>query len=132
MKNKMKNKMLNLIPELVFTLCTVCDAWIVGSSAERLAKGEEPTGDLDVLVPLDRWLDALRILHPETSGKQGRSPYVDLVPGYRFGGLKFQTGGVVVDVFPQHLETYLLFVPPAWECLAVHPRSGLVVRRQFE
>lgn len=113
--DKVKNfKCHQYIPQVVKTICWNFDAWIVGSSATALFNKAAPDSDWDVIVPPERWNEAALTLveHKPLSNS--------------FGGWKIP-GRVVIDVWPDTLNAYLLKSPIKIECCAYHPKSGMFI-----
>ena len=96
---------LNDMPESARLLCTLCDAWVVGSSALVVP----PEGaDIDVMVPLHRWHMAVTHIPPNA------------VPN-NFRGWRWVEDGVQIDCWPDTLDRLCAVQEfrAAW-----HPKSG--------
>lgn len=70
-------------------LCTLFDAIIIGGGVAYMADNTgkvKPPKDIDVVVPIDRWVQASKLI---PNGAIANS----------FGGFKFQDGPLEVDVW---------------------------------
>jgi len=113
----MKDKAHRLIPGIVKALCWGYDAWIVGSAVQKMFDGCEAE-DWDVIVPFERWNQAAMMITTMEN--------CDVIPT-AFGGWKVGD----IDIWPDNLEAFLLRCQPKVECAAFHPKSGMLLRRDF-
>ena len=95
------------LPKLVVAITNAGDAWIMGSAARWFA-GDDPPNDIDIVVPFEKW--------------QVVAPMIprDAQPN-KFGGWRFTTDGVDVDVFPDNIGRLMSHTGcnDAW-----HPKSN--------
>lgn len=90
---------LGKVPKLIRVLCKNYNAWIVGSAVKHIlsvpTKPTEKLRDIDVIVPLRYWNDAVFLLPKDAKINS-------------FGGFKFKTDGIECDVWCQDLSDYVL------------------------
>ncbi len=83
-----------MLPRVVYQMC-VHGALIVGSQAKGMAEDVEiEASDYDLLVPLEHW-QTIALLIPASARPN------------KFGGWRFKTGSIEVDVWPDTLQNYL-------------------------
>jgi len=97
-------------PKIVTKLTTLCDGWLVGSSADM--SNENPR-DYDVFIPIDKWLEASNYI-PQDSKIN------------RLGGFKVICEGKEVDVWTGQMENIL---QSNYFSYAYHPKSGVRIMR---
>lgn len=97
-------------PRAVIELCYGHDAWIVGSGAFVC---DEPPRDYDIMVPLSHWKRAALSIPPTARPNS-------------FGGWKFNSDGIEVDVWPGELSDLMQAAPSQ---AAFHPKSGVFITK---
>lgn len=97
-------------PGLVSKLTTLCDGWLVGSSA--IVSDVEPR-DYDVFIPIDKWLEASNYIPVDAKIN-------------RMGGFKVICEGKEVDVWTGKMESFLA---SNYFKAAYHPKSGVRILR---
>jgi len=97
-------------PKIVTKLTTLCDGWLVGSSA--LDSDKEPR-DYDVFIPIDKWLEASNYI-----------PYNAKIN--RMGGFKVISDGKEVDIWTGKMEDFL--ASNYFKC-AYNPKTGIRIVR---
>ena len=85
--------MKKLLPRIVYQMC-VHGGLIVGSQARRLAGEDVKPNDWDILVPIDRWWAVASFIPG------------DATPN-KFGGWRFESDGIEIDVWPDTVMNYL-------------------------
>ncbi len=93
-------------PELVTKLTTICDAWLVGSSANEL--NVEPR-DFDIYIPMKYWKEASSLIPKDAKIN-------------RMGGFKCKSEGIEVDVWTGDMND---FVASNYFKFAFHPKTGV-------
>jgi len=93
-------------PKIVTKLTTLCDGWIVGSSANP--DNINPR-DYDIFIPIDKWLEASNYI-PQTAKIN------------RMGGFKLKCEGIEIDVWTGKMETILA---SNYFTYAYHPKTGV-------
>jgi len=97
-------------PKLVTKLTTLCDGWLVGSSANLDVKKPR---DYDVYIPIDKW--------------QPASNYIPLDAKINtMGGFKVICEGVEVDVWTGKMEDFL---SSNYFTYAYNPKTGIRIAR---
>jgi len=97
-------------PKIVTKLTTLCDAWLVGSSADL--ECENPR-DFDVFVSIDKWQAA--------SGYIPQNAKIN-----SFGGFKIVCEGKEVDVWTGRMEDFLANNAFSF---AYHPKTGVRIMK---
>jgi len=98
-----------LIGPVARQLCIVFDGVIIGSMAEKLFLGPEISApgknnhvctgdDIDIVVPLDRWVQASKIIPHHARANA-------------FGGFKFRDGALELDVWADDVARVLFMSP---------------------
>jgi hypothetical protein len=104
------------LPQIVKSFCRMANAVIVGSYAQYLVTdvGERPL-DIDLIVPLYRWPDAVIII---PRGARANT----------FGGYKLldDEKQLLIDVWPDDFLRYIQNVP-RYPALAINPFNWLVL-----
>ncbi len=98
------------LPSIVKKLTHGFDAWIVGSAADPT---NDSPNDFDVQVPYSSWGQACMLI-PKTATINA------------FGGMRFEEGGVQIDVWPGELGWFLQRPACRW---AWHPKTGIFITR---
>lgn len=94
-------------PTIVAQLVNCFDAWVVGSAASK----ENPR-DYDLVIDPANWSKAAQIIPKDAKVNS-------------FGGWKFTSSGIEVDVWPETLNNLLT----NYHCTeAYHPRSGTFIK----
>lgn len=95
--------MARTLPEAVCKLCYAHDAWVVGGGAR-----DESPKDYDVAIPFAQWAGAAMHIPRDARANP-------------FGGWKFISEGVPIDVWPCDLAALMTnaMVTHLW-----HPQSG--------
>lgn len=104
-------------PPLVLWLTQQMGAWVVGSRADFHQDRVHKDSDWDILVPLAVWPSI------------GKALPLEHVRPTRHGGWRFESQGVVLDVFPMDIGDWLTnpYTRVAW-----HPQSGTIVTKVCE
>ena len=97
-------------PNIVTKLTTLCDGWLVGSSAEE--DNDNPR-DYDIFIPIDKWLEASNYIPQDAKIN-------------RMGGFKVISDGKEVDIWTGKMEDILT---SNYFKIAYHPRSGIRINR---
>jgi hypothetical protein len=97
-------------PEIVTKLTTVCDGWLVGSSADPT--NDNPR-DYDIYIPMNNWINA-SILMPKN------------VTVNSLGGFKFKVDNIEIDIWTGDIN---LFLATNYFKYAYHPRTGVRIKR---
>ncbi len=82
------------LPNLVRILCWNHDAYIVGSTVDKLINQDNSINDWDIIVPTYQWNKA-RFLIPKGT------------PANNFGGFKVNENGVEIDVWADNIEQFI-------------------------
>lgn len=98
-------------PELVTKLTTLCDGWIVGTSANPSILVPR---DYDIWIPLSKWGIACALM-PKHSRLN------------RLGGFKCKSEGKEVDVWTCEMEKMLA---SNYFTYAYHPATGITIKRE--
>lgn len=112
MKPKLKYARVALLPPLVRAVCYNNDAWVVGSGALYLTGGAPPR-DWDLVVPLDQWCAACKVI-PKGSVTNSH------------GGARIVTDWMTVDVWCGDVARFLCQSPEPAPC-AVSPKLNAVL-----
>lgn len=97
-------------PELVTKLTTLCDGWLIGSSANPSV---ELPRDFDVFIPLKHWLLASNFIPKDAKINS-------------LGGFKCVSGGIEVDVWTGNFED---IVSSNYFSFAYQPKTGIRINR---
>jgi len=99
--------MARMLPALAAKLCTLHDAWVIGSAAHPNAD-LSTVKDFDICVPFSNWKSAAALMPANATVNT-------------LGGWKSVSEGAVVDVFPVDMGWLLTNadVKHIW-----HPRTG--------
>ena len=97
-------------PNIVTKLTTLCDGWLVGSSAD--IEVENPR-DYDIFIPIDKWLLASNFIPRDAKIN-------------RMGGFKVICEGIEVDIWTGKMEDFL---DSNYFSFAYKPKSGLRIVR---
>lgn len=89
------------MPQIVWTLCKEYGAFIVGGACLYLLEESNNLKDIDIIVPLKHWNDAVFIL-PDTAK-------INTYGGFKFdSGETFYDNKISIDVWCQDLSEYCL------------------------
>ena len=97
-------------PELVTKLTSICDGWLVGSSADPNVS--EPR-DYDVFIPFKYWREASNYVPKDAKVN-------------RMGGFKCISEGVEVDVWTGEMSDFL---QSNFFSFAYNPKTGVRITR---
>ncbi len=97
-------------PKIVTKLTTLCNGWLVGSSAD--INNENPK-DYDVFIPIDKWLEASNYIPQDAKIN-------------RMGGFKVLCEGVEVDIWTGKMEDFLA---SNYFKFAYNPKTGVRIAR---
>lgn len=98
-------------PELVTKLTTLCDAWLIGSSAEDT---DNYPRDYDIFVPIKNWQEASNYIPKDASIN-------------RLGGFKCVSEGYEIDVWTGFMSDLL---SSNYFYVAYHPKTGIRIERK--
>lgn len=87
---------LDILPATAKRLLICYDGWLLGSTAEKILAGKQPTSDIDIMIPYGNWSQAV-LLIPKNAVLN------------TFGGLKFEIEGYVFDVWPDSIERLMSY-----------------------
>lgn len=105
------------IPKEVLILCKDFGAFIVGGSCDYLLGEKDDFRDIDVIVPLCKWNNAVYYI-PNNAVKNS------------FGGFKFVSNNIEVDVWCQDLSDYSIYLSPLFNQYAINPIYYKIIRIQ--
>ena len=97
-------------PKIVTKLTTLCDAWLVGSSADLNNKSPR---DFDIFVPIDKWLEASNYIPQDAKINS-------------LGGFKVICESIEVDIWTGKMETFLA---SNYFTFAYHPKTNVRISR---
>ena len=97
-------------PTLVNKLATLCNAWLIGSSADP--SNDNPR-DFDVFIPVQHWSMACGLIDEDAKINT-------------FGGFKCVSDGVEVDVWTGNMDEFLATNNFKF---AYHPRTNIRISR---
>ena len=95
-------------------LCFLYDAWVVGSGIDYLIGNNKIPYDIDYIVPLDRWIEACKLIPVDSKTNS-------------FGGAKFtDSNGIVADVWAEDVVRILATAQKNGR--AYQPKYGKLIR----
>lgn len=100
-------------PEIVTLLTTVCNGWLIGSSADP--ENSNPR-DYDIYIPMKEWLTA-SVLIPKNATINS------------MGGFKFVSNGIEIDVWTGDCNDFLA---SNYFKHAYHPKTGIRIKRVYK
>lgn len=104
MKTKVK------YPELVTKLTTICNGWLIGSSADE---NNESPRDYDIFIPIKSWREACSIIPKDSKINS-------------LGGFKCISEGIEVDVWTGEMNDFLA---SNYFREGYHPLTGVRIKR---
>jgi len=97
-------------PKIVTKLTTLCDGWLVGSSADL--ENNNPR-DYDVFIPINKWLEASNYIPQDAKINS-------------MGGFKVICENIEVDVWTGKMEDFLA---SNYFTYAYNPKTGVRIAR---
>jgi len=98
-------------PELVTKLTTLCDGWLVGSSADPT--NTSPPRDYDIYIPIKNWLTASNLIPRDAKINS-------------LGGFKCLNEGITIDVWTGDINDFLA---TNYFKYAYNPKTGIRIKR---